>query len=127
MKPAEDYILNKQEPYRSILLQLQTLIESILPEPKLHFKWGLPFYYNKDLPICYLNQSKDYVDLAFWHADQLDQFKDYFIATNRRIVRSLRFKSVDEINVEIIAYVLTQLVTIDTNPFKLIKKTKPKK
>jgi hypothetical protein len=126
MKPAEDYILNKQEKYRTILLQLQTLIESILPEPKLHFKWGLPFYYNNDLPICYLNQSKDFVDFAFWNADHLDKYSDHFIATNRKVVRSLRFKTSEDIDPEIVIYVLEELLKLNKNPFKSIQKQGPK-
>ena len=63
MKPAEDYILKQPEPYRSILLHLQLVIEQTLPEVELKYKWRLPCYYIGKRPICYMNKSKDYVGI----------------------------------------------------------------
>jgi len=122
LNPAEIYILNQKEPYKSILLQLQAIIEAVAPNAELLFKWRIPFYYCNGIPLCYLNQSKDYVDLAFWHFDKMDRYTEHFIATNRKSVRSLRFKTTDAINDAIIVYVLKQQLEINTNPFKLILK-----
>ncbi|MDO1501280.1 DUF1801 domain-containing protein [Winogradskyella maritima] len=126
MKPAEAYILNQDEPYRSILLQLQMIIESVVPDCELYFKWRIPFYYSRDLPLCYLNQSKDYVDLAFWHGEQLEKFQDNYVKTNRKSVMSLRYKSLDDIDDEIVVYVIEQQLRINTNPFKMILGSKKK-
>jgi len=38
MKPAEEYILSQPEPFRSILLHLQILIETSFPQVELQFK-----------------------------------------------------------------------------------------
>ncbi|WP_426431018.1 DUF1801 domain-containing protein [Winogradskyella sp. HB-48] len=122
MHPAEAYILKQEEPYKSILLQLQSITEAIVPNAELLYKWRIPFYYNNGIPICFLNQSKDYVDLAFWHFEKLEKYTEYFIDTNRKYVRSLRYKSVDDINDEVIVYVLEKQLEINTNPFKLIIK-----
>ncbi len=126
MKPAEAYILKQEEPFKSILLQLQSVVEAVLPEPELLFKWGIPFYYNEDLPICYLNQSKDYVDLAFWHGDKLKKNRAHFVTAKRKSVTSLRYKSVDNINDEVIAYVIQEQLKINVNPFKLTRIGKAK-
>lgn len=120
MNPAEAYILKQEEPYQSILLQLQAIIEAVVPNAELLYKWRIPFYYSKGIPICFLNQSKDYVDLAFWHFDQMDQHTEHFIDANRKSIRSLRFKSVEDINDEVLVYVLEKQLEINTNPFKLI-------
>ncbi|MCA0151637.1 DUF1801 domain-containing protein [Winogradskyella vincentii] len=120
MNPAETYILKQEEPYRSILLQLQAIVEAILPKPELHFKWRIPFYYNGSLPICYLNKSKDYVDLAFWHGEKLDKYREHYVTANRKSVTSLRYKSVEDINDEVILYVINKQLEININPFKLI-------
>ncbi|OZV69030.1 DUF1801 domain-containing protein [Winogradskyella aurantia] len=122
MNPAEDYILNQNEPFRSILLQLQTIIEAIAPNTELLFKWRLPFYYANGIPLCYLNQTKDYVDLAFWHGERFEKYKSYFVSTNRKTVMSLRYKSVDDINDQVVAYVIQKQLEININPFKLIRK-----
>jgi len=126
MKPAEAYILKQEEPFKSILLQLQSVVEAVLAEPELLFKWGIPFYFNEDLPICYLNQSKDYVDLAFWHGDKLQEYRAYFITANRKSVTSLRYKSVEDINDDVVIYVLEEQLRINTNPFKLTRIGKAK-
>ena len=120
MNPSEVYILKQEEPYKSILLQLQVIIEAVLPNAELLYKWRIPFYYNNGIPICFLNQSKDYVDFAFWHFEKLEKYTEHFIDANRKSIRSLRFKSVEDINDEVIVYVLEKQLEINTNPFKLI-------
>ena len=124
MNPAEDYILKQPEPYRSILLQLQAIIKAVAPDVKLLYKWKLPFFYYNDTPLCYFNQSKDYVDLAFWHGERLEKYKTHFVSANRKTVRSLRYKSVEDINDAIVVYVIEQQLIINTNPFKQILKSK---
>lgn len=120
MNPAEDYILKQEEPFKSILLQLQSIIEAILPNPELHYKWRIPFYYNNNIPICYLNKSKDYVDFVFWHGEKLDKYREHFVTANRKSVTSLRYKSVEDINDALILYVINKQLEININPFKLI-------
>lgn len=127
MNPAEAYILKQEEPYKSILLQLQDIIKAVVPNVELFCKWGIPFYYNNDIPLCFLNKSKDYVDLAFWHFESMDKFKEHFVDANRKSIRSLRYKSVEDINDEVVVYVLKKQLEINTNPFKLILKPKTKK
>lgn len=124
MNPAEVYILKQKEPYKTILLQLQAIIEAVLPNPEMQYKWRIPFFYNEGIPICFLNQSKDYVDLAFWHFKDIDKYTEHFVAGTRKSIRSLRYKSVADINDEVIVYVLQKQLEINTNPFKLILKKK---
>jgi hypothetical protein len=45
MNPAEQYILNQEEPGKSILPHLQLFIESTLPGAVLLYKYKIPFYY----------------------------------------------------------------------------------
>jgi len=68
MKPAESYILRQSEPFKSILLHLQILIERTFSKLMLQFKWKIPFYYMNNKPFCYLNVSekKGYIDVGFW-------------------------------------------------------------
>lgn len=124
MNPAEDYILRQKEPFKSILLQLQSIVEAVAPNSELLFKWHLPFYYCNDIPLCYFNQSKDYVDLAFWHGERLGAYKSHFVTEKRKSVMSLRYKSVEDIDDEVVVYVIEQQLEINTNPFKLILKPK---
>lgn len=128
MNPAETYILKQEEPYKSILMQLQTIIEAVAPDAKLLYKWKIPFYYSNGIPLCFLNQSKDYVDFAFWHYDKMNRYVHQFIDANRTSIRSLRYKTVEDINDEIVVYVLQKQLEINTNPFKRnLKSNKTKK
>jgi hypothetical protein len=38
MKPAENYILNQEEPFRSMLRHLQSVIERTVPYASLKYK-----------------------------------------------------------------------------------------
>lgn len=126
MSPAEEYIIKQKEPFKTILLQLQSIVEASAPNTELLYKWRIPFYYSNGTPLCYLNKSKDYVDLAFWHGDKIKKYREHFVTTNRKSVTSLRFKSVEDINDEVIAYVIQEQLRISCNPFKLIRVGKAK-
>ena len=100
MNPAEAYILKQNEPYRSILLQLQSIIGALAPDGELLYKWRLPFYFANGIPLCFLNQSKDYVDLGFWHHDKMYKFNEDFVI-----------------------YVNKKQLEINSNPYKLVRKS----
>jgi len=113
LKPAEGYILNQQEPFKSILLQLQILIEAAVPDLELQYKWKIPYFYYKNKPFCYLNATKKYVDVGFRYHAKLKDFDSYFISENRKMFKSLRYFSVEEINPEILISVLLALKNND--------------
>ncbi|MDG5492663.1 DUF1801 domain-containing protein [Psychroserpens sp. SPM9] len=109
MKPAEAYILKQAEPFRSILLHLQMLIEHTFTEAELKYKWRIPCYYFDKRPICYLNQSKDYVDVGFWHSAHLTQYTEYMVSENRKVVRSMRYKTLDAIDDDLFIAILKEV------------------
>jgi hypothetical protein len=114
MKPAELYILHQPEKYRSILMHLVSVIEHTVPEITLEYKWKIPYFYYKKKPLCYLNAShkRDYVDLGFAKGFQLKKNTKHLIADNgRNTMKSLRYKSLEEIDNEIIIDVLKELIT----------------
>jgi len=106
MNPAENYILNCPEPYRGILLHLQLVIEKTVPEVNLKYKYRIPFYYLNSRPFCYLNHSKNYVDLGFWNAAHLTIHLEAMTTAGRKVMRSLRYKSLEEIDDKVLTDVL---------------------
>lgn len=110
MNPAEEYILNQPEPYRSILMHIQVMIEHTIPEVELKYKWRIPCYYHGQTPICYLNAShkKQFVDIGFWHAAYLSKYDDHLVSENRKVVKSLRYFSLEEINDDILVDILKE-------------------
>ncbi len=119
MKPAEDYILNQPEPFRSILLHLQVLIESTLPELELRFKWKVPYYYLHDNPFCYMNVShkKGYVDVGFWASLHLTKFDEFLVSDGRKIVKSLRYFTPDAIHEDILFMILEEAYKVNHKGF----------
>lgn len=109
MNPAENYILNQPEPFKSMLLQLQILIEAAIPDLELLYKWKLPFYYYHGKPFCYLNVSKGYVDVGFWGGTHLSEFDQYLVSENRKVMKSLRYFSIEEIDSEILIPILQEI------------------
>ena len=119
MNPAENYILNQIEPYRSILLHLQVIIENTLPEADLKFKWKLPCYYIDKTPCCYLivPKNKDFVDLGFWNAAHLTIHLDKMTTEGRKMIGSLRYKSLNEIDDKVLIEVLLDAYSVKDKKF----------
>jgi len=110
MNPAENYILLKPEPYKSLLLDLQVLIEHTVPEAVLLYKWHLPFYYLNGKMFCFLNFRKTFVELSFPKGILLDDPNNQLTAgENRKNLRSLRYYNVEDIDTEIVIGFLKQL------------------
>ena len=108
MNPAEDYILSKAEPWRSILMELRTIVLSMEGVEEA-FKWKLPFYSIDKKMYCFLNYRKTYVDLGIPYGTQLQNHKVILIdGENRKMLRSLRFYSLEDINHDILMDVLTE-------------------
>lgn len=109
MKPAEAYILNKEEPLKSILLHLQVLIEVNFPEAELLYKWRIPFYYLDNKPLCYFNASKKgFVDVGFYSRIPLANFNEFLVIENRKAVKSLRYLNIEEIQENVLISVLKE-------------------
>lgn len=119
MKPAEEYILNQPEPYRGILLHLQVAIENTIPEVDLKYKWNIPCFYVGKSPICYINVShkKHYVDVGFWNSVHLTKHLDKMVSEKRKVVRSLRYATLEEIDDLVLEEVLKDAYSVRKNGF----------
>ena len=119
MNPAEEYILNKDEPFRSILLHLKATIEAIIPDVEVKYKWHIPCFYVGKRPICYLNTSlkKKYVDVAFWNSAHLTKHLDKMVSENRKVVKSLRYSTLEEIDNTVLTAILQEAYAVRKEKF----------
>lgn len=111
MKPQDLYILNQPEKYRDILFHVVAVVEQVVPEATLEYKWKIPFFYLGKKPFCYLNAShkKQFVDVAFMKGFELKKNQQHLVADNgRSIVKSLRYSNLEEIDNEILISVLKE-------------------
>jgi len=107
MNPAEEYILAKSEPWRSMLMELQAVIKHTIPDLEEGYKWHLPFYSLKGKMFCFLNFRKTFVDVGFPKGVLIQGFDDVLIAgEGRKQLRSLRYRSPEEIDVRKLEEVL---------------------
>lgn len=119
MNPAEVYILEQPEPYKSILLHLQVVIEQTVPEVELQFKYRIPFYYLNGKPFCYLNvpKNKSYVDVGFWSSAHLSLHLEHMVTEGRKVVRTLRYSTIEAIDHTILTEVLKDAASVAEKGF----------
>ncbi len=117
MNPAEEYILKQPEPFKSILLHVQVVVETTIPKVELLYKWRVPFYYVGKSPICYLNVTKGYVDVGFWGAQYFTKHQEELESDKRKYVKSLRYKTPDQIDDQVLIEVLEQAYTFRNEKF----------
>ncbi|WP_353778019.1 DUF1801 domain-containing protein [Winogradskyella sp. 3972H.M.0a.05] len=101
MKPVDEYFYNQKEPYQSIMLYIRDVILRTLPDITERYSYKIPFYNIGKKPMLYLNilKGKDYVDVAFVQGVLFeDQFPSLKNDNNRKQVRSLQVKSLEEFN-----------------------------
>jgi hypothetical protein len=117
MKPAEAYILNQPEPYRSILLHVQAVVEMTIPELDLLFKYKIPFYYWGKKPFLYLNvvPKKQFVDVAFYRGYELTLHQDKLIEEGRSLVKSLQYSSLAHIENTVLTDLIKEQYIIISN------------
>ena len=113
MNPAENYILSKPEPWRSILIELQAIIKHTIPEVEEQFKWHLPFYKVDKKMCCFLNFRKTFVDVGFINGIHITIHKDHLIdGEKRKTLRSIRYTSIEEIDVAVLQDILQDAVRL---------------
>lgn len=107
MKPAEQHILNQPEHLQTIMLHLCAVIDQVVPESELLFKWKLPFFYYKKKPFCYLNvlKKENAVDLCFMKGHLLKKHRNIMIYKDRKLVASLRFDDLSKVNNKVLSEV----------------------
>ena len=98
-------------------MYLQAVIEKTIPDLELKYKYKIPFYYLEGKPFCYLNQSKDYVDLGFWNTAHLTVHLDHMISDGRKVMRSLRYKNLEELDESILIEVLRDAYSVRGKKF----------
>jgi hypothetical protein len=110
MRQTDEYIFRQPEKQQSILLHLITIFEREIPELELLFKWGIPYFYFRKKPFCYLapNSKIGFVDAGFARGFQLKRNQDFLVGEKRNTVKSLRYYSLEEIDNTILEDVIRE-------------------
>lgn len=89
-------------------------MKQTLPEATLEYKWGIPYFYYKRKPFCYLNAShkKQFVDVGFAKGFRLHNNSQHLVADNgRNTVKSLRYTSLESIDIKVLTQVILEAAT----------------
>jgi hypothetical protein len=111
VKPTDRYLLNQPQHYRDILLCIVDVVQHTLPEATLEYKWGIPYFYYKKKPFCYLNAShkKQFVDVGFAKGFQLQNYSNHLVADNgRNTIKSLRYTALESIDIDVLRAVIQE-------------------
>lgn len=110
MQPAHDYVMRQPEPFRALLMHCMATIEAVIPAVELRYRYAIPFYYYHDKPFCYLNarHKKGYVDLGFYRGYQLKSHQEVLVGTNRTMVKSLQFTTIESLNQTVLEALLLE-------------------
>lgn len=114
MKLTDEYILRQPKQYQDIMLYLISVVEQNVTELVLHFKWGIPYFYYKNKPFCYLapNHKNGFVDIGFAKGYQLKMNQDYLIGEKRNTVKSLRYYDLNSIENHILESVIEEAIQL---------------
>lgn len=113
MKPAEKYIVESAEPQRSIMLHLQLVVLRNIPTLQLLYKWRMPsFYVDGKSPFCFINNTKGYVDLLFYHGAHLTKNTDVLLSKDRKYMKSLRYFTLEQIDEKVLIEVLKEAYSV---------------
>ncbi len=122
MKPfaTELYANLIEEKSRELLYQLRSIILQVSNELQEVTKYGIPFFTVKDKWVVYITFSKKYkvVEIGFPMAHKLPHYEHQLIVDNRKLIRSLRMNTMEEINEELIKNVILETILLIKNEFQ---------
>jgi len=110
MKPTEAYILRQPEKFQAMMLHVISIVEYELDSCELLYKWGIPYFYYKKKPFCYLapNYKKGFLDVGFARGFQLKSNQHVLVDEKRNTVKSLRYFAIEEIDNKILIDVISE-------------------
>jgi hypothetical protein len=112
MNPVESFIYNLGQPESEIAEILRHFILSLDPSIREKIAYGIPFFY-KNKNICYLNPSSGGIDLGFVRGSKLQIQHPGIESKNRKMVRTIFLKKVDDIDFELLLSVMKEALYLD--------------
>ncbi|MGY5353756.1 DUF1801 domain-containing protein [Wenyingzhuangia sp. IMCC45467] len=112
MNNTDAFFEKQEEPNKSIFLFLKNFIHQYHSEITLHLKWGLPYFYFKGKPLCYLWKEKKTNEpyLSFAKGPYLHH--SALIQGNRKIFKILPINPNQDINLKLIEEILDEAIKL---------------
>jgi hypothetical protein len=115
MKPLDSFYHNQDEPIRSVLLALKTIILSQDKEITHEWKYGMPFFCYKGKMFCYLWVHKKWGQpyLGIVEGKSFDQ--PFLIQEKRSRMKIMLLEPSKDLPVKIIKEILQQALSLYRN------------
>jgi hypothetical protein len=111
---VESYIESQPEYTKQIMMYFHDELMKI-PGIEAKIRYKIPFYYRKSW-ICYLNPVKSGgVEFAFPRGNELSNSHGLLQSKGRKQVRSITYKSFEDINHDIIFEIINEALILDEN------------
>ncbi|SHN30352.1 DUF1801 domain-containing protein [Gracilibacillus kekensis] len=108
---VEQYIEKHPKNIQEITVNLRQLILNTSSEWTEEIKWGMPSYsINKN--ICYLQASKNHVNLGFYHGAQLEDPHNLLGGTGKQM-RHIRVKKMEDIDEDSLKLYVKNAIQLD--------------
>lgn len=107
-----EYIESQNDTQKEIMLSLHDFLMSF-DMSKVKLSYGIPFYSRKSW-ICYQTPKKEGgVELVFPRAIELKQIYKFVDFKDRKIAGGITYQSQNDIDFEILAYILEEMILLD--------------
>ncbi|WP_058305958.1 DUF1801 domain-containing protein [Gracilibacillus massiliensis] len=110
-KSVEQYIVKFPKNIQEITVDLHHLILNTSSEWTEEIKWGMPSY-SIHKNICYLQASKNHVNLGFYHGAQLKDTYHLLEGTGKQM-RHIRVKRVEDIDEYTLEFYIREAIQLD--------------
>ena len=119
-KKVDQYIDKTSEFAYPICTKLRVLIFKADPTIIEEFKWGSPIYTKKKM-ICGFGAFKEHVTFTFFQGVLLADKKRILLPSSNHHNRSIKFKTVEEMNEKILLEYIKEAIENDENELKAVQ------
>lgn len=116
---VDDYILSQNEDTRQLIFLLRDIILSTSTEITERLSFNCPFYHYKGM-LCYISIEKKVVYVGFCRGVLLKEKYPTLELKNRKLIASISYKSMDEVDVEVIQDILRDSMKLNKDKIRLL-------
>lgn len=117
---VDDYILSKDEETKQLIFLLRDIILSTSTEITERLSFNCPFYHYNGM-LCYISIEKKVVYVGFCRGVLLKEKYPVLEIKNRKLIASISYKSMDEVDVDIIQNILIDSMQLNKDKVRFLK------
>ena len=114
---VEIFITEQKEDIQEILWTLRSEIINLSSNIEERFTYGIPFYYYHK-PLCYLNSTKDGVNVGFYYGTELIERKGFLEHFGRKQIKLIPISNFSKFNFQLFHEILHEAILINESKMK---------